>query len=127
MIDLVAVIDEALCIGCTHCRTVCPFDAIVGGHQLMHTILTSECTGCELCLARCPVDCISMKSATKTDLHELKDKETRVKRARQRFKSWTIRLKREQLQRSKELLDQKERVLQTGAKVIQDILERSKK
>ena len=58
----VAVIDESLCIGCTHCRNACPVDAIVGAHQLMHTIIKSECTGCELCVAPCPVDCISMRA-----------------------------------------------------------------
>ena len=58
----VAIIDESLCIGCTHCRSACPVDAIVGAHQLMHTIIESECTGCELCVAPCPVDCISMRS-----------------------------------------------------------------
>ena len=56
-----AVIDETLCIGCTHCRNACPVDAIVGAHQLMHSIIASECTGCELCVAPCPVDCISMQ------------------------------------------------------------------
>ncbi len=60
-IPSVAVIDESLCIGCTHCRNACPVDAIVGAHQLMHTIIASECTGCELCVAPCPVDCISMR------------------------------------------------------------------
>jgi electron transport complex protein RnfB len=59
---LVAVIDESLCIGCTHCRTACPVDAIVGAHHLMHSIINSECTGCELCVEPCPVDCISMRS-----------------------------------------------------------------
>lgn len=58
---VVAVIDEAHCIGCTHCRTACPVDAIVGAHQLMHTVIESECTGCELCIAPCPVDCISLR------------------------------------------------------------------
>ena len=58
----VASIDESLCIGCTHCRSACPVDAIVGAHQLMHTIIEAECTGCELCVAPCPVDCISMRS-----------------------------------------------------------------
>lgn len=57
----VAVIDETACIGCVHCRKACPVDAIVGAHQLMHTVIESECTGCELCVAPCPVDCISMK------------------------------------------------------------------
>ena len=60
----VAVIDEALCIGCLHCRNACPVDAIVGAQQLMHTIIQAECTGCELCVAPCPVDCISMRSLT---------------------------------------------------------------
>ena len=58
----VAVIDESLCIGCMHCRNACPVDAIVGAHQLMHTVIRKECTGCELCVAPCPVDCISMRS-----------------------------------------------------------------
>jgi len=60
----VAIIDESLCIGCTHCRNACPVDAIVGAHQLMHTVIASECTGCELCVVPCPVDCISMKLLT---------------------------------------------------------------
>ncbi|MDE0790410.1 MAG: electron transport complex subunit RsxB [Woeseiaceae bacterium] len=64
MVPSVAVIDESLCIGCTHCRNACPVDAIVGAHQLMHTIIESECTGCELCVTPCPVDCISMKPLT---------------------------------------------------------------
>ena len=62
MAPAVAVIDESLCIGCTHCINACPVDAIVGAHQLMHTVIASECTGCELCVVRCPVDCISMRS-----------------------------------------------------------------
>ena len=57
----VALIDEALCIGCARCRDACPVDAITGAHHYMHTIIESECTGCELCVAPCPVDCISME------------------------------------------------------------------
>jgi electron transport complex protein RnfB len=64
VVPSVAVIDESLCIGCTHCRGACPVDAIVGAHQFMHTIIESECTGCELCIAPCPVDCISMRALT---------------------------------------------------------------
>lgn len=62
-LPMVALIDEGLCIGCTYCREVCPVDAIVGAHQLMHTIIRAECTGCELCVPRCPVDCIAMQEA----------------------------------------------------------------
>jgi electron transport complex protein RnfB len=60
----IAVIDETLCIGCTHCRDACPVDAITGAHQFMHTVITDECTGCELCIMPCPVDCISMVATT---------------------------------------------------------------
>ena len=60
---VVAMIDESICIGCTHCRTACPVDAITGAHQYMHTVIRSECTGCELGVAPCPVDCIRMVPA----------------------------------------------------------------
>ena len=58
----VARVDEARCIGCGHCRSACPVDAIVGAPHLMYSVISQECTGCELCVAPCPVDCISMVS-----------------------------------------------------------------
>lgn len=57
---LVAVIDEATCIGCTKCIQACPVDAIVGAAKRMHTVIADECTGCELCVPPCPVDCIAI-------------------------------------------------------------------
>ena len=57
---LVALIDEAACIGCAKCLPPCPVDAIVGARKQMHTVIAALCTGCELCIAPCPVDCISM-------------------------------------------------------------------
>jgi Na+-translocating ferredoxin:NAD+ oxidoreductase subunit B len=57
---LVALIDEAECIGCAKCLPPCPVDAIIGARKQMHTIIMALCTGCELCIAPCPVDCISM-------------------------------------------------------------------
>lgn len=59
----VAVIDEAVCIGCTKCIQFCPVDAILGAPQVMHSIISDECTGCGLCVAPCPVDCISLPPA----------------------------------------------------------------
>lgn len=56
----VAVIDEALCIGCTLCIQACPVDAIVGAARRMHTVLPALCTGCDLCVPPCPMDCIAM-------------------------------------------------------------------
>lgn len=61
MAKAVAIIDEAACIGCFHCRNACPVDAIVGAPQYMHSVIVDECTGCELCVAPCPVDCITMR------------------------------------------------------------------
>lgn len=60
---LVAVIDEAACIGCTLCIEACPVDAIIGAQKRMHAVLPSLCSGCELCVVPCPVDCIAMLPA----------------------------------------------------------------
>ena len=62
----VAVIDEALCIGCTLCTQACPVDAIVGAAKQMHTIVSPLCTGCELCVPPCPVDCIRMAAVAES-------------------------------------------------------------
>ncbi|HEY2807619.1 MAG TPA: RnfABCDGE type electron transport complex subunit B [Steroidobacteraceae bacterium] len=62
--ELVAQIDEGVCIGCAKCLPPCPVDAILGAPKLMHTVLLALCTGCELCIAPCPVDCIRMVPRT---------------------------------------------------------------
>lgn len=59
-VEMVAFIDENMCIGCTKCIQACPVDAIIGTNKTMHTIIADLCTGCELCVAPCPTDCISM-------------------------------------------------------------------
>ena len=61
---LLAVIDEAWCIGCTLCIQACPVDCIVGAAKAMHTVIEAQCTGCELCVPACPVDCIEMRPVT---------------------------------------------------------------
>ena len=61
---MLAVIDEAWCIGCTLCLDACPTDAIVGINKRMHTVIAPHCTGCELCIPVCPVDCIALAPAT---------------------------------------------------------------
>jgi len=63
---LLALIDEAWCIGCTLCLAACPVDAITGANKLMHTVIEPLCTGCELCVPACPVDCISLHAVTGT-------------------------------------------------------------
>ncbi len=95
----VAVIDEALCIGCTLCIQACPVDAIVGAARRMHTVLPDRCTGCDLCVAPCPMDCIAMVQVqpprpwTDTD----------ARSARARFDARTLRLDRETADRDDRL------------------------
>ena len=89
----VALIEEELCIGCTLCIEACPFDAIVGAAQLMHTVIARECTGCALCLPPCPVDCIRMVETgaqpTRTE------RRLAAKRARRRYELRATRLEGE--------------------------------
>lgn len=61
--EMVAVIEETTCIGCTKCLQVCPVDAIVGAAKHKHVVIDEYCTGCELCLPPlCPVpECIVME------------------------------------------------------------------
>jgi hypothetical protein len=59
-------------------------------------------------------------------MRELEDEKARAERARQRFESRTVRIEREQLQRAKELLEQRKKVQKAGPQAIQEILERSK-
>ncbi len=71
LVDAVAVVDEARCIGCTLCIQACPVDAIVGAARLMHTVVAASCTGCELCVPPCPVDCIDVRRIPPRDAHAL--------------------------------------------------------
>lgn len=58
---MIAVIDEAECIGCNRCYDSCPVDAIVGASGYMHQVVFEDCIDCKLCLPHCPVECISMQ------------------------------------------------------------------
>src|SRR3990167_6666832 len=96
---LLAVIRETECIGCTKCIQACPFDAIIGAHNLMHTVIVDACNGCKLCIEPCPVDCI--------DLIELPERLPEAKRAlaaqsRERYQKHKTRLEKEaQLEKEK--------------------------
>lgn len=90
--SILAIIREAECIGCMKCIQACPFDAIIGSQNLMHTVLTDICNGCKLCVDPCPVDCI--------DLVELPERSSIAKRAlaeqsRNRYKKRKERLTKE--------------------------------
>jgi len=90
----VAVIDEAVCIGCTKCIEACPVDAIVGARKRMHTVIAAWCTGCELCVPPCPVDCISFDDTAALPAADLS-------RDRHRFRE--LRLAREEREQAERL------------------------
>jgi electron transport complex protein RnfB len=99
----VALIDEALCIGCTLCIQACPVDAILGAAKQMHTVLTDLCTGCDLCVAPCPVDCIAMAPVTtSTGWQAWTQQQADDARARHDFRS--ARLQRERRENDARLL-----------------------
>lgn len=89
--NIVALIREAECIGCTKCIQACPVDAILGSNKHMHTVIASECIGCQLCIAPCPVDCIDLISQPAT-----LDREQRKELAMKRVKAKKKRLANEQ-------------------------------
>lgn len=72
--EMLALIREAECIGCTKCIQACPYDAILGSAKHLHTVIGSECTGCERCVPACPVDCIDMIIQPETIPQEKKDR-----------------------------------------------------
>lgn len=92
----VAVIDEALCIGCTLCIQACPVDAIVGAARRMHTVLPHLCTGCDLCVAPCPMDCIEMVPVAPPRAWTRADADA----ARDRYEKRRLRLAREAAERT---------------------------
>ncbi len=93
---LLAVIDEAWCIGCTLCIKACPVDCIVGAPKLMHTVIDALCTGCELCLPVCPVDCIALVVVTPGRSGWQAWSEPQADEARARYALHRERLQREQ-------------------------------
>lgn len=90
-----AIIDEAVCIGCTLCIQACPVDAIIGAAKQMHTIIADLCTGCDLCVAPCPVDCISMVDVTPGKTGWSAWTQLQADEARQRHNFRNARLTRE--------------------------------
>jgi electron transport complex protein RnfB len=96
----VAVIDEALCIGCTLCIQACPVDAIIGAARVMHSVIPQWCNGCDLCVAPCPMDCIAMLPVEPA--RAWNDDDARVSRAR--YESRRMRLAREREERAQALL-----------------------
>ena len=100
---LVAVIDEAWCIGCTLCIKACPVDCVVGAAKKMHTIVERECTGCELCVPACPVDCISLEPVTGTQTGWAAWSPEQATEARQRYAFRQMRVARDKRENDERL------------------------
>lgn len=66
--QVVALIDDDLCINCGKCYMACAdsgYQAISFDAKTHQPHVTDDCTGCNLCLSVCPViDCISMVPKT---------------------------------------------------------------
>jgi electron transport complex protein RnfB len=100
---LLAVIDEAWCIGCTLCLDACPVDCIVGGPKQMHTVIDDRCTGCELCLPACPVDCISLRPVTGHRTGWSAWSGAQASEARERYAFHRLRIARDERERQEQL------------------------
>jgi electron transport complex protein RnfB len=92
---MLALIDEAWCIGCTLCIKACPVDCIIGASKQMHTVVEAPCTGCELCVPVCPVDCIALVPATPGRSGWQAWSPAQANAARTRYEARTRRLARE--------------------------------
>jgi electron transport complex protein RnfB len=102
-IEPVALIDEAICIGCTLCIQACPVDAIVGANNLMHTVIAAQCTGCELCLPPCPVDCITLEIPSDKPKLSWTQKRLEADASRARYEARLLRLQRDKQEKAESL------------------------
>jgi electron transport complex protein RnfB len=100
---LLAVIDEAWCIGCTLCIKACPVDCIVGASKTMHSVVDSLCTGCELCVPVCPVDCIALVPVTAPRSGWQAWSPEQAQEARERYAFHGLRVEREQRENDERL------------------------
>jgi Na+-translocating ferredoxin:NAD+ oxidoreductase subunit B len=66
VLPTVAVIEDALCIGCTKCYRLCPSDAIIGATRQLHGVFADACTGCNQCAEKCPTGAITMQALPTT-------------------------------------------------------------
>lgn len=101
-------IREPECIGCMKCIQTCPFDAIIGAQNLMHTVIIDACNGCKLCIEPCPVDCIDLIELPERNKEE---KKALTEQSRERYQKHKARLEKEKLSERENYLKMKAEVL----------------
>ena len=58
-----AVVDQAICVACGCCVTVCPMAAIEIVRGVRAQVDASRCVGCGKCVKECPASVISLQEA----------------------------------------------------------------
>lgn len=56
--ELLSIVIDERCIGCTACTKVCPVNCIAGERKSLHVIDQEKCIKCGACIDKCPVKCI---------------------------------------------------------------------
>jgi len=80
---MIALINEASCIGCLRCLQACSTDGIIGAPNQIHTVVADVCHGCGKCVEVCPTEGITLipVPATLTTWHWPKpDRKSRLYR-----------------------------------------------
>jgi heterodisulfide reductase subunit A len=65
---ITALVDEAKCVGCKMCVTVCPFKAISLNAKNLAEVNEAMCKGCGLCTGSCRSSAIALRGFTDQDL-----------------------------------------------------------
>ncbi len=129
---------EKPCIRCGECAQVCPvlllpqqlyWYACADNEAKLRSYGLTDCIECGCCDLVCPshIPLTADFRSAKLRMREMADEKARAERAKKRFETRTVRLEREQLQRARELMKQKELIKKAGPKAIEEILERSRK